>query len=278
ALLGRRCALTAAHSTGGGIRRRGRHHCARDRAGGGRDQRLQRWLDRTSAGQFADRDRPRPGRRQAVHRDRVRGGAARLGSGVVRGCAGADQGSRRHYRSGGVGARGARHHGARAGGRQGGDAAATDNAVGVPVRLATDPATGLGHWCGSTVCALGLQSPLLPEAGNTMTETHYRSATLKWDGKLAFTGGNEAGGPKITLDGDGVEGPSPVVSLLLAAGACAGSDVVLILEKMKVEIDEFTIELRGRRNEDYPRRFNHIWMTFRLSGRGLTAQNVGRAV
>jgi len=111
-----------------------------------------------------------------------------------------------------------------------------------------------------------------------MTETHYRSATLKWDGKLAFTGGNEAGGPKITLDGDGVEGPSPVVSLLMAAGACAGSDVVLILEKMKVELDEFTIELRGRRNEDYPRRFNHIWMTFRLSGRGLTAQNVGRAV
>lgn len=111
-----------------------------------------------------------------------------------------------------------------------------------------------------------------------MTETHYRSATLKWDGKLAFTGGNDAGGPQVTLDGDGIEGPSPVISLLLAAGACAGSDVVLILEKMKVELEEFSIELRGRRNEDYPRRFNHIWMTFRLRGKGLTAQNAGRAV
>src|SRR5690606_39307700 len=71
---------------------------------------------------------------------------------------------------------------------------------------------------------------------------------------------------------------SPVISLLLAAGACAGSDVVLILEKMKVELEEFSIELRGRRNEDYPRRFNHIWMTLRLRGKSLTAQNAGRAV
>lgn len=107
---------------------------------------------------------------------------------------------------------------------------------------------------------------------------NYRNATLIWDGKMAFTGGSDDGGPRITLDGDGEAGPSPVVALLMATGACAGADIVSILEKMKVELEAITIQVRGRRNVDYPRRFNHLWLTFRIKGRGLTETNSARAV
>lgn len=106
---------------------------------------------------------------------------------------------------------------------------------------------------------------------------HLRHATLTWDGKLAFTGGMPDG-PVITIDGDGGLGPSPVVSLLLAAGACAGADVVSILEKMQVRLAACRVELTGRRNPDYPRRYNHIWMRFILRGEGLTEANTSRAV
>jgi putative redox protein len=112
----------------------------------------------------------------------------------------------------------------------------------------------------------------------TDDEKHIRRATLDWTHKMVFRGGNAAGGPTVAIDGDSEEGPSPVISLLLAAGACAGSDVVSILEKMKVELESFRVEVKGRRNPEYPRRYNHLWITFRLKGRGLTEANTRRAV
>lgn len=106
---------------------------------------------------------------------------------------------------------------------------------------------------------------------------HLRHATLEWTDKLAFTGGMPDG-PTITIDGDGAAGPSPVVTLLLAAGACAGADVVSILEKMQVKLASCRVELTGRRNADYPRRYNHVWLRFLLRGDGLTEANARRAV
>lgn len=106
---------------------------------------------------------------------------------------------------------------------------------------------------------------------------NLRHATLDWTEKLAFTGG-APDGPTVTLDGDGGVGPSPVVALLLAAGACAGADVVSILEKMQVKLAACRIELTGRRNPDYPRRYNHLWLRFILRGEGLTDTNSRRAV
>ena len=64
----------------------------------------------------------------------------------------------------------------------------------------------------------------------------------------------------------------------MAAGACAGADVVSILEKMKVELESFRVEVKGLRNAEYPRRYNHLWLTFRLKGSGLTEANTQRAV
>lgn len=112
----------------------------------------------------------------------------------------------------------------------------------------------------------------------TDTDKNLRHATLDWTGKLAFRGGNSVGGPTIVIDGDSEDGPSPVITLLLAAGACAGADVVSILEKMKVELETLRVEVKGMRNEDYPRRYNHLWLTFRLKGSGLTDANTQRAV
>lgn len=107
---------------------------------------------------------------------------------------------------------------------------------------------------------------------------NYRHGTVHWKGGMVFSGG-APGGPAITLDGgDGTAGPSPVVALLLAAGSCAGIDVVLILEKMKARIDSLRVEVTGRRNVEPPRRFNRLVLRFVLSGEGLTEANVRRAV
>ncbi len=110
-----------------------------------------------------------------------------------------------------------------------------------------------------------------------MSDEHRRLGELNWTGGLRFLA-RKPGGPTVLIDGDGVEGPSPVVTLLLAAGACSGADVVSILEKGKVKLNSCKVEVSGQRREDYPRRFTAVHLVFRLAGDGLTEANTKRAV
>jgi putative redox protein len=111
----------------------------------------------------------------------------------------------------------------------------------------------------------------------TETDPNLRHAELEWQDGLIFTGG-APGGPTLLIDGDNGEGPGPMVTLLLAAGACSGADIVLILEKSKVKLRKFRIEVTGRRNVENPRRYNALTLRFHLSGEGLTETNAQRAV
>lgn len=110
-----------------------------------------------------------------------------------------------------------------------------------------------------------------------MTDADLRHGHLEWTAGMAFIAG-APGGPTITLDGDGAKGPGPMVALLLAAGGCAGSDVVSILEKKQVTLRRFSIDVTGRRNSDYPRRYNELTLVFRLAGDGLTPAKAKQAV
>lgn len=106
-----------------------------------------------------------------------------------------------------------------------------------------------------------------------------RRVELEWTGSgISFIGGGtEPPSPRITVDGDGADGPSPMHLLLLAAGACSGIDIVMILEKMRVTIDRFTMEVVGERVDDDPRRYRSIKLIFRLSGDGLDRSKAERA-
>lgn len=110
-----------------------------------------------------------------------------------------------------------------------------------------------------------------------MTNPNLRFATLDWNRGLVFTGG-APGGPAITVDGDSVAGPSPVVLLLVAAAACSGADVVSILEKMRVKLAACRVEVTGTRREADPRRFLAMHLVFRLAGEGLDAARAERAI
>jgi putative redox protein len=107
-----------------------------------------------------------------------------------------------------------------------------------------------------------------------------RTARLEWSGTgMQFTGaGVEPPSPAVTLDGDGNAGPGPMQTLLLAAACCTGSDVVLILEKMRVQLRTFTIDVVGIRRDELPQRYIAIRFHFRLSGGGLDAAKAEHAV
>ena len=104
-----------------------------------------------------------------------------------------------------------------------------------------------------------------------------KSATLSWLGGMRF-GTDAPGGAQLILDGNGAAGTSPVTALLLSAAACSGSDVVMILEKMRIALSELSIEARGVRREEEPRRYLSMHFIVRLRGEGLDEAKVRRAV
>jgi putative redox protein len=104
-----------------------------------------------------------------------------------------------------------------------------------------------------------------------------KHATLTWQEGLRFVGGH-LGGPSITVDGDNQSGPGPMLMLLLAAAACTGSDVVAILQKMRVSFQEFRIEISGTRREEDPRRYVVVHLDYWLRGEDLDPAKVRRAI
>ena len=104
-----------------------------------------------------------------------------------------------------------------------------------------------------------------------------KRVTLAWQERLVFRGG-EPGGPLTTIDGDNALAPGPMLTLLLAAAACTGSDVAAILEKMRVGLRELRIEASGVRREEEPRRYTAIHLEYHLAGEGLDEAKARRAI
>jgi putative redox protein len=104
-----------------------------------------------------------------------------------------------------------------------------------------------------------------------------KRAELTWEHGLRFRG-SEAGGPTILIDGDNAAGPGPMLTLLLAAAGCTGSDVVVILRKMRLELRELRIEISGTRREKEPRRYLAIHLDYYLVAEGLDAVKARRAI
>ena len=104
-----------------------------------------------------------------------------------------------------------------------------------------------------------------------------KRVSLRWHEGLVFRGG-APDGPETTIDGDNAVAPGPMLTLLLAAAACTGADVVLVLEKMRVTLKEFRLEASGQRREEEPRRYTAIHLEYHLAGEGLNESKARRAI
>jgi putative redox protein len=108
-------------------------------------------------------------------------------------------------------------------------------------------------------------------------EREIKRATLTWQQDLRFLGGAPEGAT-VVIDGDNVVGPGPMLVLLLAAASCSGSDIVVILQKMRVSLRELRIEAEGTRREQDPRRYIALHLDYRIAGEGLDEVKARRAI
>jgi putative redox protein len=78
-------------------------------------------------------------------------------------------------------------------------------------------------------------------------------------------------------EGNGV-GMKPSELLLVALASCAAVDVVNILTKKRLKLDELEIRVEGEQATDPPWTYQKIKLTYRLRGDGLSEAACARAI
>ncbi len=96
-------------------------------------------------------------------------------------------------------------------------------------------------------------------------------ARVKWTEAMRFVGGSGSGHGVImdasaTPEGDSTLGPSPMEMLLLGMGGCTVYDVVAILQKMRLPVDDVVVELQAERADEPPKVFTNIHASFTVTG------------
>jgi putative redox protein len=72
--------------------------------------------------------------------------------------------------------------------------------------------------------------------------------------------------------------PRPMETLLAGTGGCTAYDVVLILKRGRHDVRGCTVKLNAERADTDPKVFTKITMHFTVTGKGLPAVTVERAI
>lgn len=105
----------------------------------------------------------------------------------------------------------------------------------------------------------------------------HNHVVATWTGGHAFRGGRR-NGVHIDIDGDGVKGPGPVDTLLLALASCTSYDIVDILAKRRTPVASLDIDVVGDRADATPAKLTRIALTYRMSGAGIDREHAERAI
>ena len=87
----------------------------------------------------------------------------------------------------------------------------------------------------------------------------------------------------ITLDGPedfggSNAGISPKELLLLSLAGCTSSDVIMILQKKRVKLDDFELNISAEMTEEHPKVFTRIDLEYVFYGKDIKVKDVERAI
>ena len=107
-------------------------------------------------------------------------------------------------------------------------------------------------------------------------------ARVKWVENAAFIA-ETGSGHAIVVDGPAEIGgrnlgPRPMELMLLSVGSCSAVDIVHILKKARQPVADVEVKVSGTRAETDPKVFTKIHLHFVVSGKGLSENQVKRAV
>jgi putative redox protein len=105
-----------------------------------------------------------------------------------------------------------------------------------------------------------------------------QTSKVRWIGEQKFVAISPSG-HALPMDSDrnSNTGPGPMELLLMALGACTATDIVIVLEKKRQELESLEVICSGERATEYPQVWNKLEILFRLRGK-LHESSVKRAI
>lgn len=105
--------------------------------------------------------------------------------------------------------------------------------------------------------------------------------TVKLNEKMHFTakldGFDLSMDAASTVGGEG-KGVKPKGLTLVSLGGCTAMDVISILRKMRIEPEDFSVDVEADTSDEHPKVYTKIKLTYRLKGKGIDREKVEKAV
>jgi len=104
----------------------------------------------------------------------------------------------------------------------------------------------------------------------------------QWLGNMAFESSNPSGNSLIidvdVSEGGGEEGYRPKALMLSSLAGCSGLDVASLIKKMKLDVEQFKIEIIAGLTDEHPKYYNEVLMEYHFFGNNLKEAKLQKAV
>lgn len=105
-----------------------------------------------------------------------------------------------------------------------------------------------------------------------------KSATVQLTEGMAFLATTDSGQQVLMDDAADGGGPTPMELLLMALGGCTAMDVISILRKMRQDVTDYRVEVRGERAESHPKVYTALEVVHIVTGRGVSRERAQHAI
>ncbi len=106
--------------------------------------------------------------------------------------------------------------------------------------------------------------------------------TTEWQRDMVFKTTNPSG-DTIMIDSDAEfggtkSGVRPKALMLSSLGGCTGLDVVSLMNKMKVEFDNFKVVVSGELTDEHPKYYKKVTVDYYFYGKDMNEAKINKAV
>jgi putative redox protein len=105
--------------------------------------------------------------------------------------------------------------------------------------------------------------------------------TINWTGDMAFEA--EVPGGKVTLDADDNfggtgKGVRPKPLMLASLAGCTGMDVVSLMKKMRLDVDNFHVDVKADLTDEHPKHYQNVEVHYYFTGQNLDESKLKKCV
>ena len=98
----------------------------------------------------------------------------------------------------------------------------------------------------------------------------------EWKGKSKFKAETPGGNVTMSMSEDGELGPKAL--MLDALLGCTGIDVVSLINKMRLQVEDIKLEAEANLTEEHPKHYDHVTITYHFFGDNLDKEKLQKAV